>query len=225
MVLTLGASPGKLCFEVIDDSKERFDVKDELFSHEYDVQKLALVDHAKHLADARCRALLEARENEPDLRDLELHSNLSLLELLGRHVVAPAWTGRCGRRCAWDQWLDATRTRRGTYLQERQRRAYWRRVGWGRKVARGEAHIPKLVDHVALWMPAFVLAVTIDLDKLFQDGGFTTNTLVRKADRVVIMAVCLSTLANQWYCRRGVRTRFAAMLVIRVAGSKHSVAD
>jgi hypothetical protein len=50
------------------------------------------------------------------------------------------------------------------------------------------------VYHVALWVPALVFAVAVDLDELFQDGGLTTDTLVRKADRVVVVAVCLSAV-------------------------------
>lgn len=65
-----------------------------------------------------------------------------------------------------------------------------------------------LVDHVALWVPVFILAVAVNLDKLLENGGPASSTLYSIVDRVVIVTVDL-----------------AIVFVIRVLGSKDGWAD
>lgn len=48
-----------------------------------------------------------------------------------------------------------------------------------------------LVDHVTLGMPVLILAIAIDLDKLFEDGGFASSTPGGVMDRVVVVAIDL----------------------------------
>ena len=46
-----------------------------------------------------------------------------------------------------------------------------------------------LVDHVALWVPAFIAHVPVDLHELLQNGTVTTSAFCRESGRVVEMAV------------------------------------
>ena len=45
-----------------------------------------------------------------------------------------------------------------------------------------------LVDHVALWVPALVALVPLDLDELFEDGRIASGAFRRPSGRIVIMA-------------------------------------
>lgn len=51
-----------------------------------------------------------------------------------------------------------------------------------------------LVNHVTLWVPVFVLAVTINLDKLLQDRRPTSCTLDGVVERIVIVTVDLAIM-------------------------------
>ena len=45
------------------------------------------------------------------------------------------------------------------------------------------------MDHVALWVPALIAHVAVDLDKLLEDGARAAYALCREASRVVKVAV------------------------------------
>lgn len=65
-----------------------------------------------------------------------------------------------------------------------------------------------LVDHVTLWVPVFILAVAVDLDKLLEDRGPASCTLDSVVDRVMIVAVDLPIV-----------------FIVRILGSKDGCAD
>lgn len=50
------------------------------------------------------------------------------------------------------------------------------------------------MDHIALRMPALVLHVAVDLDKLFENGAVTTRTLGGKASRVMKMTIYITLM-------------------------------
>jgi len=53
---------------------------------------------------------------------------------------------------------------------------------------RRQAHIPELVNHVALGVPVLVVSVSHNLDKLLEDGGSASGAPLGKLRRVVEMA-------------------------------------
>lgn len=65
-----------------------------------------------------------------------------------------------------------------------------------------------LVNHVAFWVPVFVDAVAVDLDKLLEDGGLAAGTLDGELSRIVVVAVDV-----------------ALVFVIRVIRAKHDRTD
>ena len=57
-------------------------------------------------------------------------------------------------------------------------------------VLRGvQADVPELMDHVAFGVPVLVLAVTEDLDELFEDGGLAAVAPLGELGRVMVVAV------------------------------------
>lgn len=70
---------------------------------------------------------------------------------------------------------------------------------------RDELRAAYLVDHVALWMPALVPHITIDLDKLLQDRTTATRAFGGKTRRVMKMAIHITIV-----------------FVVRILGTKES---
>lgn len=50
------------------------------------------------------------------------------------------------------------------------------------------------MDHIALRMPVFIYIVSIDFDKLLQDGSFATGALDRESCRIMKMTIHLSSV-------------------------------
>jgi hypothetical protein len=74
--LTLGSLMYELRLQIIDCSEQDLDVQNEPFGHQNGLCVLASANEAEHFRNACRRALLEGRENPPDLLDLTLHAYL-----------------------------------------------------------------------------------------------------------------------------------------------------
>ena len=67
-----------------------------------------------------------------------------------------------------------------------------RRRGLDRLVRRREAHIPEFVNHVTFGMPMLILAVSINLDKLLENGRVAAVAALSELSGVVKMTIDLS---------------------------------
>jgi hypothetical protein len=81
------------------------------------------------------------------------------------------------------------------------------------------------LNHVALRMPTLVLLVSVDLDKLLEDGDPATNTFRREPRAVVEVADCTTRHTSDDASFGGKRERppltdFAVMFVVRVLRTK-----
>lgn len=60
---------------------------------------------------------------------------------------------------------------------------------------RCQLDVPKLVDHVAFGMPAFVFLIAVDFHKLLENCVGTANAFCRKSRRIVKVAICTANQA------------------------------